>query len=87
IDPLEDCLANAYLEVGQPDEAIKEYERILRLNPNYPLAHYHLGQAYELQGKQQQARASYERFLEVWKNADAEAPEIIYARRVVSRAP
>ncbi len=87
IDPLEDCLANAYLEVGQPDEAIKEYERILRLNPNYPLAHYHLGQAYELQGQQQQARASYERFLEVWKNADAEAPEIIYARRVVSRAP
>ena len=77
IDPLEDCLANAYLEAGQPDEAIKEYDRILRLNPSYPLAHYHLGQAYERQGQQQQARASYERFLEVWKNADAEVPEII----------
>jgi tetratricopeptide (TPR) repeat protein len=87
IDPLEDCLANAYLEVGQPDEAIKEYERILRLNPNYPLAHYHVGQAYELQRQQPQARASYERFLEVWKEADAEVPEIIYARRVLSRAP
>jgi tetratricopeptide (TPR) repeat protein/DNA-binding winged helix-turn-helix (wHTH) protein len=87
IDPLEDCLAKAYLEVGQPDEAIKEYDRILRLNPNYPLAHYHLGQAYERQGQQQQARASYERFLKVWKNADAEVPEIIYARRALSRAP
>jgi tetratricopeptide (TPR) repeat protein len=36
-DSFEDCLANVYLELGRWDEAIAEYERILHLNPNYPL--------------------------------------------------
>src|SRR3989441_8379599 len=30
IDAYEDCLANAYLMLGQTDDAIAEYERILR---------------------------------------------------------
>ncbi len=81
IDAFEDCLANAYLELGQLDEASKEYERILRLNPNYPLAHYHLAQAYQRNGQPEQARAAYERFLQVWKDADADAPEVIAARK------
>jgi len=82
-DPFEDCLANAYLELGRFDEAISEYERILRLNPNYPLVQYHLAQAYERKGQPDQARASYERFLQVWKDADPDVPEIVAARRVV----
>ena len=45
MESYEDCLANAYLELGRLDEAISEYERILRLNPNYPPVNYHLGQA------------------------------------------
>ena len=85
IDSFEDCLAHAYLELGQVDEAINEYERVLRLNPNYPLAHYHLGQAYERKGLIDQARASYERFLQVWKEADADRPEVIAARERLSR--
>ncbi|MGI8733735.1 MAG: tetratricopeptide repeat protein [Pyrinomonadaceae bacterium] len=85
IDPLEDCLANAYLEVGQLDDAINEYERILRLNQNYPLAHYRLAQAYERKGQQKQALAAYERFLQVWKDADADLPEAITARQRLAR--
>ncbi|MGH9956767.1 MAG: tetratricopeptide repeat protein [Pyrinomonadaceae bacterium] len=81
IDSFEDCLANAYLELGRLDEAIAEYERILGINPNYPLAHYHLGQAYERKGQTEQARASYERFIQVWKDADADVPEVISARK------
>src|SRR4029077_4735400 len=46
LDLYEDCLANAYLELGRLDEAISEYQHILRLNPHYPLAEYHLGQAF-----------------------------------------
>jgi tetratricopeptide (TPR) repeat protein/DNA-binding winged helix-turn-helix (wHTH) protein len=83
VDPLEDCLANAYLELGRLDEAIAEYERILRLNPNYPLAHYHLGQAYERQGLRNQARTEYESFLQVWKNADPDIPEVVAAKMVL----
>ena len=81
IDPLEDCLANGYLETGHPDEAISEFERILRLNQNYPLAQYHLAQAYERKGQRDQARTAYERFLQVWNDADADGPEVIAARK------
>jgi tetratricopeptide (TPR) repeat protein len=81
LDAYEDCLADAYLKLGQLDEAIQEYERVLRLNPNYPLAHYHLAQAYERQGKKDLARAAYERFLQVWQEADGNLPEVIAARK------
>ena len=80
IDSFEDCLANAYLELGRNDEAIAEYERILRLNPNYPLAHYRLGQAYERKGDGERAMAAYRRFLEIWKDADPDIPEVMEAK-------
>jgi tetratricopeptide (TPR) repeat protein len=84
IDPLEDCLAKAYLGMGRLDEAIAEYERILRLNPNYPLVHYHLAQAYERKGLRDQGRTEYERFLQTWKDADADIPEVVRARKFLS---
>jgi tetratricopeptide (TPR) repeat protein/DNA-binding winged helix-turn-helix (wHTH) protein len=84
IDAYEDCLANAYLELGMWDDAIAEYERVLRLNPNYPLVHYHLAQAYERKGQPNQARVEYERFLQVWSNADEDIPEVVSARKALS---
>jgi tetratricopeptide (TPR) repeat protein len=84
LHPIEDCLANAYLELGRLDEAIAEYERILQVNPNYPLAHFHLAQAFERKGQKEQARVAYERFLQVWKDADADVPEVISARKALA---
>ncbi|MGQ0762030.1 MAG: tetratricopeptide repeat protein [Acidobacteriota bacterium] len=84
IDNYEDCLANAFLALGRYDEAIAEYERILKLNPHYPLANYHLAQAFERKGQKDQARAQYARFLEVWKDADTDIPEVIAARKALS---
>ncbi|HVQ37025.1 MAG TPA: tetratricopeptide repeat protein, partial [Pyrinomonadaceae bacterium] len=85
IDPLEDCLAHAYLETGRLDEAIAEYQRILQLNQNYPLAQYRLAQAYERKGQLDQALIAYERFLQTWKDADADVPEVITARQRLGR--
>jgi tetratricopeptide (TPR) repeat protein len=79
-DSVEDCLANAYLEVGRLDEAISEYERILSINPQYPLAHYHLAQAYEGKGEADKARASYAEFLQIWKQADPDLREMIVSK-------
>jgi tetratricopeptide (TPR) repeat protein len=36
MDRYEDCLANAYLELARWDDAVDEYQRILRLNLHYP---------------------------------------------------
>ena len=79
-DALEDCLADAYLRLGQFDEAIGEYERVLGLNPNYPLARFHLAQAYDGKGEIEQAHDNYRLFLEAWKDADADIPEVVTAR-------
>ncbi len=84
IDSFEDCLANALMELGRNDEAITEYERILKINPGYPLAYYHLGQAYERKGDRGKARAAYEQFLRIWKDADADVPEVAWARAWLS---
>lgn len=82
-DVMEDCLANAYLKLGQYDEAIAEYKRILNLNPNYPLARYHLAKAYEGKGMTDRALEAYRQFLEVWSSADGDVPEVVEARRAV----
>jgi tetratricopeptide (TPR) repeat protein len=84
LDTFEDCLANAYLKLGRFDEAIAEYERIIKLNPNYPLVHYHLAQIYERKNQAGLARTQYENFLQVWKAADADIPEVLAARRAVA---
>jgi tetratricopeptide (TPR) repeat protein/DNA-binding winged helix-turn-helix (wHTH) protein len=79
-DSFESGLADALLELGRADEAIAEYERILKINPRYPLAHYHLAQAYGRKGDRARARAAYEQFLQVWQAADADMPEVRDAR-------
>ena len=79
----EDCLGFAYLRLGRFDEAIAEFQRILQLNPNYPLAHFYLAEAYQAKGLTDEARASYLTFLNVWKDADGDIPEIITARKSI----
>ncbi len=80
LDKYDDCLASAYLASGDTEDAIKEYQRILRLNPAYPLADYHLAKAYELKHDSAGARAAYELFLQTWNRADADIPEVIEAK-------
>lgn len=81
MDSYEDCLANAYLQSRRPDEAITEYQRILKINPNYPLTYFHIGQGYEQKGDRERARAAYAHFLNDWKDADPDLPEVTEARK------
>ncbi len=74
-----DLLANAYLELGRWDEAIAEYIQLLRLNPNWAWAQFHLGQAYQGKGDDENAQAAYRRFLQIWQDADPDIPELIAA--------
>jgi tetratricopeptide (TPR) repeat protein len=85
IDTYEDCLAQAYFELGRLDEAIAEFERILKLNPNYPLVNYHLGEAYARKGQQEEAKTCYQRFLQSWKDADENLAEVIAAEKYLGR--
>lgn len=66
----------AYLAAHQGREAAAEFQKILDhrgivLNePIGALAHLQLGRAYVLQGETAKARAAYQDFLALWKEAD-----------------
>lgn len=77
IDLHEDCLANAYLELGMLPDAMTEYQRILRLNPNYPLAYFHLGQTYQRLHDSQNAAIAFKHFLQANPSADQDSPPVL----------
>ena len=76
----------AYLAAHQGSEAAAEFQKILDyrgivLNePIGVLAHLQLGRAYALQGNSAKARAAYQDFLTLWKDADPNIPILLEAQ-------
>jgi tetratricopeptide (TPR) repeat protein len=76
----------AYLAARQGNEAAAEFQKILDhpgvvLNqPIRALAHLGLGRAFVLQGDTVKAKAAYQDFLTLWKNADADIPVLQQAK-------
>jgi tetratricopeptide (TPR) repeat protein/predicted Ser/Thr protein kinase len=76
-----------YLRLRRPTEAAAEFQRILDhrglapISPLYPLAHVGLARAAAMQGDQAKARQAYETFFSIWKDADADVPILVAARK------
>jgi serine/threonine protein kinase/Flp pilus assembly protein TadD len=76
----------AYLAARQGSKAAAEFQKILDhpgvvLNqPIHALAHLGLGRAYVLQGDTARAKAAYQDFLTLWKDADLDIPVLIQAK-------
>lgn len=84
---LRDILARAYRQQGELDKAITEYERLITFHPKskeqfliHPKYHYRLAQLYEVKGWFDKAIDQYMTFLEIWKDADEDLPELIDAK-------
>ncbi len=85
--PLRDVVARAYIQKDQINNAILEYERLTTfdlskedrrfISPEY---HYELAKLYEQTGQKEKAIERYEKFLDIWKNADPDIPELIDAK-------
>jgi Tfp pilus assembly protein PilF len=58
-------LAMEYSKNGDHNEAIAEFRTLLRDDENYVAAYFHAGQTYEKLGEVQEARAIYEKGIEV----------------------
>jgi tetratricopeptide (TPR) repeat protein/predicted Ser/Thr protein kinase len=76
----------AYLGAHQGSEAAAEFQKILDhrgivLNsPIGALAHLQIGRAYAMQGDTAKAKAAYQDFLTLWKDADPDIPILIAAK-------
>ncbi|MBE0558168.1 MAG: tetratricopeptide repeat protein [Proteobacteria bacterium] len=87
LPPMEDQVARAYAGLNDRKAAIREYEAIIRRDPErnnhlliHPLYHYRLGKLYEQERLIREAISQYEKFLELWGQADAQHPEPADAR-------
>jgi eukaryotic-like serine/threonine-protein kinase len=76
----------AYLASHQGSQAAAEFQKILdyrgiMLNrPIGTLAHLQLARAYAMQGDTAKAKAAYQDFLTLWKDADPDIPIFIAAK-------
>jgi len=81
-------LGTAYLKAGNLEKAQEEFEKIISFilgrqwyGDIYVKAFYMLGQIYEQQGDSARAIEHYEKFLNLWKNADPGLPELEDAKQ------
>ena len=82
-----ESLGRAYYNIGELDKAIEQFEGIQSLTLGrfnqgdiYAKSYYMLGKIFEQKGWQGKAIESYEKFLDLWKNADPGLPEVADAR-------
>jgi eukaryotic-like serine/threonine-protein kinase len=76
----------AYLQAHRGAEAAAEFQKLLEhrgVVSNFAmgaLAHLGLGRAYAVQGDTAHARAAYQDFFGIWKDADADVPILVAAK-------
>src|SRR5262249_18646665 len=81
----------AYLQLKDAPEAAAEFQKIIEhrgwnvLSSFWPLAHLGLARAVTLSGDAAKARQAYQVFFALWKDADADLPVLIQARREYER--
>ena len=76
----------AHLKAGHGQQAAAEYQKILAhrglmvSHPHAAIAHLGLARAYSLQGDTTKAKAAYQDFLKLWKDADPDIPILRQAK-------
>ena len=58
-------LAMEYVKLERFEEAIAQFRKLLEENPDYAAGYYHAGRTFELMGKSEDARAIWEKGIEV----------------------
>jgi tetratricopeptide (TPR) repeat protein len=83
--PMRELLADLLLEAGRAKDALTEYSRALKQNPNRYRGLYGTARAAEAAGDRETARAYYAKVIELSKHAAGERPELQRARGFTGR--
>jgi hypothetical protein len=67
--------------MGRPADARRQFEDTLRRTPGRPKAIAGIARAAAATGDAATARTQYTRLVEMWKNADADRPELVEAKQ------
>lgn len=83
--PSRELLGEMLLELGQPKQALAEFERSLKRDPNRLRGMYGAGRAAEAAGNPKVAREYYAKLQTLTAARDTERPELAHARAFLSR--
>jgi tetratricopeptide (TPR) repeat protein len=80
--------AECEFDAGQFDRAVNLVTQLQRVNNNdagyrpfyYPKSYFLLGKIYEKKGDKKLAVENYEKFLNLWRDADKDLPDLIDAK-------
>lgn len=84
IRPVGETEGFALLQAGDDAGAHKAYESALEERPNSGFGLYGVARSSEAAGNVAQAQSEYEKFLDAWKNGDANLPEIAHSREFLA---
>jgi tetratricopeptide (TPR) repeat protein len=83
--PVRELLPDMLVAMKEPQQALAEYEAVLRASPNRLNALYGAGHAAELAGQHEKARGYYSSLLELCARADGARSELREARAVLAQ--
>ncbi len=74
-------LGEAHYKMGEWDAAVEQFEAVLKTNPSYAQTHYLLGLLYEKKGTDKKSRQHFQKFIEIWEDADEDLPQLTDAKK------
>jgi tetratricopeptide (TPR) repeat protein len=84
--PALEVLGATYVRAGKFSEARATYAKVLSKRPRSGFALYGIALAWDRQGDKQQAAKAYREFLEAWRHADLDFPQVREAKRYLGAA-
>ena len=87
IIPANELFGTLLMELNRPADAKERFLQALKRTPGRPRAIYGIARAAEASGDKATAQQRYQEFLALWKNADADRPEVAIAKGFLAKVP
>ena len=85
--PVHELYGTMLLGMNQPAQAQAQFAKTLSRTPGRPKAILGLARAAQILGDYRTAAKQYENFLQLWKSADADRPEVVSAKQFLTSNP